>query len=99
MEGVGNRTMNRLTVTDDSGQKWERVGKRTASKVFDAGKDVRLIGCKFNPFGAWGFGSTINIADHKGEDNNTLANYAMQYAWYNCNYETGYYPAFYVRKG
>ena len=58
----------------------KRISKRTARKLFNEKKDFLIIPCKVNP----------EIFE---KDFDVLV---REYTFYNCSYETGYYPAYYI---
>jgi hypothetical protein len=69
----------------------KRVRKREARRRYDAGETVYIISHKMMPFTAW----HIEYAASKREDV-PFDRIVQEYSWYNCSYETGYYPAYYV---
>ncbi len=74
----------------------DRVSKTTARKLYDSGKTVFLLGHKLW-IGMMYQPCPINQSDRFG-DNSFDCN-CNEFAWYNCDYERGYYPAFYVLQG
>lgn len=86
-----------------------RISKRAAEKLYNAGETVRICACKLSPVNVWGAYSDANNRDFtavSGDGFNTTVarNRAFEtvvnaFRFYNCNHETGYYPAFYVREG
>lgn len=84
--------MQQYTVKDSYGNTWQRVNKHNAKQVFDTGESIVICAHKLNPFGAWHCGVHINK-----EEGYTFEQWITNYDAYNCNYETGYYPAFYLK--
>jgi hypothetical protein len=81
-----------------------RVSKLTAIKLWCEGKPITFVPCKMVPGGMWGMGSTITVAEVRaaregeGKTDTDLFNLICdEYRYYNCNWETGYYPAYYVK--
>jgi len=76
--------------------KYSRVDKRIARKLYNEGKDVFLVPRNMRPDNCWGLGMPINKSNW-----NTVGTFdtmVAEYAWYNCNNETGRYVAFYKIK-
>ena len=77
----------------------KRISKRTARKLFNEKKDFLIIPCKVNPNNVWGIGAKINqyyynqFPEIFKKDFDVLV---REYTFYNCSYETGYYPAYYI---
>ena len=73
---------------------WNRINKTTARRLFNAGHDIL-----FNPVNMpvrRDFYCMHVIANKKGRaDFDKLCN---AYQYYNCDNETGRYPAFYVKE-
>lgn len=85
--------MQHFTVKDNKGNNWQRISKVKAQKAFDNGLSVVACSHKMHPFGAWGCGIEFDprFTDHAFDE------LIRNCEWYNCNYETGYYSAFYVK--
>ena len=79
-----------------------RISKATALAKFNSGNIIRIVPCKYIPNNNWitydadpeylaknyeGSGETLT------QMFNTVIN---SFRYYNCNYEVGYYPAFYI---
>lgn len=82
-----------------------RVSKATARKLYDAGVEVVIVAHKFLPYPDAPNGVAMRM--NKARDITNMGAFdtpaelfdklAQSYAWYNCNWETGYYPAFWVK--
>lgn len=71
----------------------ERVSKRTAKRHYNNGESIIVLPVKcYTEMFAFETGENHN----KVEDFDNLVN---EFEFYNCNYECGYYAAFYVSKG
>ena len=90
--------MNMITIDG-----WTRVSKRTARKLYNAGRKIRLCPVKANPCNQYYPMSFDMSKDDKFEvepfdwemEFDTRVN---RFEWYNCQYnETGKYSAFYVK--
>lgn len=68
-----------------------RVQKRTAKKLYNAGETIYICACLINPRGNIGAAALPT-----GEDWERLIN---EFVYYNCNFECGKYPAFYIEEG
>ena len=97
--------MNRYTVTDHAGNKWERVSAQKARAAFLSGESVTICPHKVAPYGLYNFQFVINANDetHSWE----LQHYGARGVWdrlinsataFNCNSVTGYYLAYYLQK-
>jgi hypothetical protein len=75
----------------DGNQKWTRVSKKAARKAWEKGERVTFCPCKLYPFG--GFRPSVTRA--RDADFSDFDYLVQNFVWYNCTYETGYYPAFY----
>ena len=73
----------------------ERISKRAARRIYDNGGELTIIACKLSPENTfYNFGITTNKAMHGA----TFDQFVNAYEFYNCNYECGYYAAFYIRR-
>lgn len=95
--------MNKINING-----FTRISKRTAEKLYDNGETIRICACKLSPVNMFGMyadtnnrdftaisGDGFNTTIARNRDFETVVN-AFQY--YNCNHETGYYPAFYTKE-
>lgn len=74
-----------------------RISKKEAEKRYNTGEIIRLCACKVSPVNVWGVYVDCQKEEfpHIGNDGfNTIVN---AFRRYNCNYEIGYYPAYYVK--
>ena len=84
-----------------------RISKREAERRYNAGEIVRFCACKLSPVNIWGC-----FCDCKREAFSPIASNGFDtvvprnrefetvvnaFRFYNCNGETGRYPAFYVK--
>ena len=77
----------------------KRINKRTARKLFNEKKDFLIIPCKINPDNVWGIGAKINQYYYNQFSETSKKDFDVfigEYTFYNCSYETGYYPAYYI---
>lgn len=73
----------------------ERISKRAARRVYDNGGELTIIACKLSPENTfYNFGITTN----KTRCGASFDQFVNAYEFYNCNYECGYYAAFYIRR-
>lgn len=87
--------MREKVVVDAFGDSWERISKPTAYKAYNGGYDVVICGCNLNPFGLWCPGVKVDIVTSAYKP---FSDVVQEYICYNiCNYDTGYYPAYYRR--
>lgn len=87
--------MNVYTFTIN-GRKAKRVQKRTAEKLYNAGKDVFFIPCKCNPENHW---FSLGIWENKHLDGqyDSFEKLCNGFSFYNCNdSQTGKYISFYA---
>lgn len=93
--------MNRIIIDG-----YMRVSKRTARKLYDAGRKIRLCPVKCNPCNEY-YPMSFDISkDDHIESEPTMFDWEIQFdtrvnrfEYYNCQYnELGKYSAFYVRE-
>jgi len=77
----------------------KRLYKKEARKAYDEGTVLVMVPCRMYPNSPWGLSFTLNKKEReaagKTEPFDTLV---QEFEWYNCNYETGYYAAFYIKE-
>lgn len=96
--------MNKITISG-----FTRISKTAARKLYNAGETIRICAVKMSPVNIWGAyadatpaaftvvsSDGFNTTVARNKDFETVVN---AFRFYNCNHETGYYPAFYVREG
>lgn len=69
----------------------ERINKRVARKLFNEGKTFWITACNMRP--------ECGLLMNAGTYENELADFDIfvnSFTYYNCNNETGRYPAFYI---
>ena len=71
---------------------YKRVSKKTARRVYNGGGVVMIAAHRLNPWNI--FQPAITIL----RDEHTFDEWVNDYQSYNCNYETGYYCAYYIKK-
>lgn len=73
-----------------------RVSKQTARKLYDDGVQLIIVTSKYLPFPLQVNGTAMYMRKplNKAYSFDTFVN---GYAVYNCNWETGYYPTFWVQ--
>lgn len=70
-----------------------RISKSEAKRRYNAGETIRFCACNMSPVNMWGcYCDCCLEADKEFE---TVVN---TFRYYNCNNETGRYPAYYVKK-
>ena len=69
----------------------KRIRKNAARALFEQHKPVIIIPCKCRIGSAWFTGHEMVNDGSRGFDQ-----FVNEFSYYNCNYETGYYPAFYT---
>lgn len=84
-----------------------RISKKEAEKRYNAGEIIRLCACKVSPVNVWGVYVDCQKEEfpHIGNDgfntivprNREFETVVNAFRRYNCNYEIGYYPAYYVK--
>jgi hypothetical protein len=77
---------------------YRRVSKTRAKQAYEDGLTIRMCPVKINPTNLWNYYTDINVSDVS--DGNEEADFEKRvnaFIYYNCSWETGYYPAFYVR--
>lgn len=74
------------------GNSFERISKTAAKKLYEAGTEVYAAPCKMNHESIWFSPFGFQIDEENGADFQNVVNVAT---YYQCNYECGYYLAFY----
>lgn len=70
-----------------------RISKYEAKRRYNAGEAIRICACNMDPENMWGCYYDVCLeVDRKFE---AVVN---EFQYYNCNNETGRYPAYYVKK-
>lgn len=73
----------------------KRINKRRAQREYEQGKTVYLLPCNCGLLSVWIHPCPIKQSEEQwsGDSFNSRVN---EFQYYNCNYETGYYPHYYV---
>lgn len=74
---------------------YSRLFKNQARKAYEQGTALVVVPCKFRPDSPWGFSYHLKKSEHPTDMFDDIIN---NFTFYNCVYETGYYPAFYVQE-
>lgn len=91
--------MNVIVIGD-----FRRISKTTAMRLYREGKTVYIIPCKMRPDNMYIPAIPImnEIPIHSSNDESNVNAIFRQRViaseYYNCNHETGYYSAFYIKK-
>lgn len=80
-----------------------QVQKRTAKKLYNAGKIIYLCPCKMTPIGVWNIGCAVSkeynpYQDVRIDDNKSFEHVVNSFNYYNCGSDTGKYITFYEIK-
>lgn len=73
----------------------KRISKRAARRVYDNGGELTIIARKLSPENTF---YNSGITTNKTRCDVTFDQLVNAYEFYNCNYECGYYAAFYIRR-
>jgi len=73
----------------------KRINKRIARKLFAESKPFYIIAHKMRPGGPFHMGMTVFPSAYH-EEQRDFDYMISNFSWYNCSYETGYYPAYYL---
>lgn len=86
--------MNNYIFTDNAGNKYKRIDKRQAARLFEAGGVVVLSACNKRPFGiTLGPAPRLTKSDATPDFRRAVADFE----YYNCcSEDAGYYCAFYA---
>lgn len=75
---------------------YKRISKAKARKLFADGMEIRITPCKVNiDHDRYGISFDISKELNADYDFNKLIDMCT---YYNCNYELGYYLAYYIKK-
>lgn len=69
-----------------------KINKREARKLFDKGKSFYMCGHKLRPE------YSVFIKENARDEVLNFDILVRQFKYYNCDYERGYYPAFYAEE-
>lgn len=89
---------------------YTRISKQAARRRFNEGKNVYVIARKMRPGRPFSMGCVLygDMFEHEKDNwryadipmddrrNAMFEHFLREFTWYNCSYETGYYPAFYI---
>ena len=75
---------------------YEHVTYKTAVKLLNGGEDIFITPHRLNPESPWHFLFLVN-KNMLDEKQTTLDIYIKSIVWYNCNSQTGKYPAYYKK--
>lgn len=74
----------------------KRINKTTARKLWENGGNFIIVPCKCSPRG---LGALYTICDlGKQEREISFETFINSFTFYNCNSETGRYPAYYIEE-
>jgi hypothetical protein len=86
---------------------YKRITKTSALKAWKSGSEVYVMSCKMAINGYWGGPIVIRnvndedmvyeIANFTGSPEISFRNWINNFKYYNCDYERGYYPSFYLK--
>lgn len=92
-------------IIKDGTSRYTRIFKVEARKRFNKGESIYIIAHRLSPGMPFSMGMTID-GTHYAKENTERAKYELSqqafesvvidFVFYNCTHETGYYPAFYV---
>ena len=72
-----------------------RVNKQKAKRLYNQGESVTIIPCNVPLLNLWIGGYTFNIQQTEHREFDKIINSFM---FYNCSYQLGRYPAYYVEE-
>ena len=72
-------------------ERYTRISKAEAERLYNKNIDVLMVPIHVHPENNWGIGYSASIG-YSGESFQAVVNKFMMY---NCNYQLGYYPAYY----
>lgn len=81
--------MNRMEIGG-----YKRISKKQAEELFNEKKNFRIVPCKYRPDNIYIY---IDINSSEVIENGTFEQFINSWLFYNARYETGYYPAFYIK--
>lgn len=71
---------------------WARISKKQAQARYKTNQDVFVLPCKMHPENVWQKPINMFCRDRSFDQ---IVN---EFTYYNCDYERGYYPAFYITR-
>ena len=79
---------------NDGATTYTRITKAQASAMFDFNEPFYIIAHKMRPGFPFSMGFNIN-PERYHDESKSFTQMVLDFAFYNCSYETGYYAAFY----
>ncbi len=87
---------------------YKRISKPAARKIYNDGGVIRLVPCNIRPVNYWDYYADaqkdqFTQVDYDGFNATVARNKEFEtvvnaFTYYNCNSETGKYPAFYIKE-
>lgn len=72
-----------------------RISKKQAAARYKTDQNIYLLPCKMHPENLW---QNPMLFNRKGSEHNTFDQIVNSFEYYNCDYERGYYAAFYITR-
>ena len=72
-----------------------KVNKTIARRLYDDDREFIVVPCKCGPQSMLAL--TVNDFTFEKMIDYSFDTFINSFTYYNCNYETGYYPAYYVK--
>lgn len=76
-------------------ENYVRITKKQAATRYENNQNIYLLPCKMNPENMYQKPMQFNRMNSKHNNFDSIIN---SYEYYNCNYELGYYVAFYITR-
>ena len=72
-----------------------RISKAVARKMWENGQNFTIVPCKLSPYGLGALNTSCDLSREDHELRRPFDKFINEFTYYNCNRETGLYPAFY----
>lgn len=76
----------------------KRISKATARRMWENNQDFIIVPCKLRPTGFGAMFTRCDCYEEDWGDRRPFDTFINEFTFYNCNRETGTYPAFYVEE-
>ena len=73
-----------------------RISKAAARKLWENNSNFIIVPCKLSPYGLGALDTSCDLSTEDIDNRRSFDKLINEFTFYNCNSETGRYPAFYI---
>ena len=74
----------------------KRISKNAARKLWESNQNFTMVPCKLSPYRLGALCTNCDLSSEDIECRRSFDKLVNEFTFYNCNNETGRYPAFYI---